>query len=326
LFALASLKRLGLPRRGEVRLAVGADEETGGALGFGWLAQHNADFLKADLAICEGGGECLGRLEENMPVITVDTGEKGRCDVTFTARGEGGHASKPWGKYNPLAVVAEIVRRLESWHPQVRLDSPIFNHVGRWAGLAGPLNAASLERAIQELELRYPALGPSLRGQSRMTITPTMVQAGDKANAIPTLARLVCDARLLPGQTREELEHVAWELSADLAGVELRIDATCDPSVSDFPDELRQTFARSAALAVGGPALIAAEWCVGATDARHVRALGTPVYGFQLIHPDADPTRLKIHCIDESIEVGMLLPCALSLAHLALEFLEDDKT
>jgi hypothetical protein len=41
-----------------------------------------------------------------------------------------------------------------------------------------------------------------------------------------------------------------------------------------------------------------------------------------LVTPAADPDRLGIHCVDESIDEAMLLPCALSLAHLALDFCE----
>ena len=61
-------------------------------------------------------------------------------------------------------------------------------------------------------------------------------------------------------------------------------------------------------------------WCTGFTDSRFVRGLGTPTFGFQLVEPSADAERLSIHCIDESIEAGMLLPCSLALAHLALDF------
>ncbi len=320
LFAMAQLKALGLPRGGTLRVAVGADEEVGGELGFGWLAREHPEFLRADVAICEGAGSCLGCFEDGIPVCSVGTGEKGRYEVTYRVRGEGGHACTPWGKFNPISVLHELMNRIEAWRPYPAPASPVFAHVGRWVGFEGGIDENNLEEAIGRLENQSDSLIRSLRGQSRMTFTPTMVGAGDKSNALPTEARLVCDIRTLPGQPREEVERMAHDFADDLRGVEIEIQTTTDPSVSDFPDSIAEMFERATRLAVGAPVKTVPVWSVGATDARFVRSVGTPVYGYQLVHPDADPNRLGIHCIDESIEASMLLPCALSLAHSAVEF------
>lgn len=323
LFALAELKRLGLPKRGRIKLAVGADEEVGGGLGFGWLLKNRTDFLKADLAICEGGGSYIGRLGGPRPVISVGSGEKGRCDVTLKARAEGGHASTPWGKRNPLLTLSEAVRRIAAWQPRVAPVSPIFPAMAPWIGM-DQITPENIEESIARLAERVPALQASLRGQSRMTLTPTVLHCGDKANAIPTEATLVCDARLLPGQTLTDLEAVVNGILNGLDGIEISIAQTCGPSVSPFDESLRGMFERASSQAVGEAAEVAPVWCVGATDAHYVREVGTPVYGFQVVDPKADPERLGIHCINESIEVGMLLPCALALAHFAVEYLEGE--
>lgn len=324
LFAMACLARLGLPRKGRLKLAVGADEEVGGQWGFGWLLKEHKDFLKADLAICEGGGSSLGRFEEGLPVIGIGSGEKGRYDVIFKAKAEGGHASSPWGKRNPLLILTEVASRISAWQPRPVPASPIFKRLGRWVDLPEEITEETLEESIRRIEVISPSLANSLRGQSRMTMTPTVIHSGDKANAIPTEAELTCDARLLPGQTKGDLEHVIANIMIGISGVDVTIKETTDPSVSPFDESLRGMFERATTRAIGAPARITPTWCVGATDAHFVRAAGTPVYGYQLIHPDADPKRLSIHCIDESIEVKMLLPCALSLAHVAAEFLEGE--
>src|SRR3712207_8051051 len=48
--------------------------------------------------------------------------------------------------------------------------------------------------------------------RSRLTITPTMLDAGVKSNSIPDRAHVTCDVRALPGQDdrylRQELEHI----------------------------------------------------------------------------------------------------------------------
>lgn len=320
LFALAALKDLGLARRGRLRLAVAADEEVGGDLGFGYLAREHGEWLRSDLALCEGGGACLGRFEDGRPVIAVGSGEKGRYEVTFTARGEGGHACAPWGRVNPLATITEVVRRLDAWQPEVRTISPVFELAGRWAGVSGPVTPANVETVIERMRRRSEDFGRSLMGQSRMILTPTVVHAGDKSNALPTEARLACDARLLPGQGLEDLRCIVAELTGDLARLEVEFEAVSPPSVSEFTAELEAMFAGASARAAGEAVLITPTWATGASDARFVRELGTPVYGYQLNHPSADPERLGIHCIDESIEVNMLRPCAYSLADFALQF------
>lgn len=321
LFTMAAMARLGLPRAGRLRLAVGADEEVGGRLGFGYLLKAHKEFLQADLAICEGGGGCLGRFHEHVPVVSVGSGEKGRYDVTFTAKAEGGHASTPWGKRNPLLILAQLAARISAWTPQPAPASPIFRHLSRWVNMRA-LSAENVDEAIRRVELLAPALINSLKGQSRMTLTPTVLHAGDKANAIPTEATLICDARLLPGQTVADLESAVALLAKGFDGLEFKIEETSEPSVSPVDEQLEAMFARAATRAVGAPVKVAPAWSVGATDAHYVRAAGTPVYGFQLVHPDADPTRLGIHCLNESIDQRMLLTCALSLGHLAVEFLE----
>ena len=55
--AMILLKRAGVSLRGDLVLAAGADEETGGEYGFGWLAKHHPDAIRADYAINEGGGK-----------------------------------------------------------------------------------------------------------------------------------------------------------------------------------------------------------------------------------------------------------------------------
>ena len=325
LFVMARLARLGLPRRGQLRLAVGADEEVGGRWGFGWLLEAQREFLKADLAICEGGGGCLGRFEDGIPTVSVGSGEKGRYDVIFRVRGEGGHASTPWGKKNPLLILSEVITRLSAWQPQPQPASPIFAHLGKWAGLEEAVCDGNLEEAIARVAVQAPTLVNSLKGQSRMTITPTVLHAGDKANAIPTEAELACDARLLPGQRKADLEEAIARILEGLEGIEVTVRETSEPSVSPVDPALEGMFERAATMAVGSPVKVAPVWCVGATDAHYVRSAGTPVYGFQLVHPDADAKRLGIHCINESIETSMLLPCARALAHLALEFLEGER-
>src|SRR5262249_24217898 len=92
--AMILLKRSGVPLRGALVLSAGADEETGGKYGYGWLAANKAAEMRADWALNEGGGG--GSHTPNGLFYTLCTGEKGRLEVVFRVQGKSGHAARPW--------------------------------------------------------------------------------------------------------------------------------------------------------------------------------------------------------------------------------------
>jgi acetylornithine deacetylase/succinyl-diaminopimelate desuccinylase-like protein len=325
-FALTVLKRLGLPTRGRARLIASADEETGGRLGFGWLAAEHPDLLRADLAICEGGGSTIGHFGGDRPFISVGCGEKGRYGVTFEATGPGGHASSPWGRPNPLEPFGELLRRIAQWRPDARPASPVFECLAPLLGFAEGISPEEVDAAIDKAQDSAPDYARSLRAQSRMTFVPTLMRAGEGVNVIPTRARLTCDARLLPGQDENDLRAAIAGLLAGLEGIGVAIETFAPPSQSPLPGPLLARFEAAASAAVGRSVRAVPAWCSGATDAHWVRPLGTPVYGFQLMAPDSDPKRQGIHCVNESIDAPAVLACALSLVHFALATTDENQS
>src|SRR5438105_2679663 len=81
-------------------LAAGADEEAGGAYGFSWLAANHPDKINTEFAINEGGGRPLHH--DGALTYPINTGEKGRLEVTITVTGRGYHASAPWMADNAI--------------------------------------------------------------------------------------------------------------------------------------------------------------------------------------------------------------------------------
>lgn len=341
LFAAAALAREGLPGRGELRIAIGADEEAGGRFGFEWLAKNETEFLRADLAINEGGGAFLFRGKAGKNLFALGCGEKGRYEVTLRIRGRGTHASVPWGTRNPLAIAGGIAQRFAEWIPPMSVASPIFENLREQFGLRDAASEANLDETIAEAKSISRAFANSLMAQSRATIVPTLLTAGEKTNAVPSEATLRCDARILPSQSPRLIKEALEKMLRDIDDVEISIEETAAPSVSPVTDNivnlfegaLRRTFggedgtdskenANDTDSSGGSGISIMPGFCTGFTDSRFSRSVGTPTYGFQVIEPGADPNRLGIHCIDESIEVGMLLPCSRALAHFAIDYLE----
>ena len=180
-------------------------------------------------------------------------------------------------------------------------------------------NAENIDRLADSLEGRA-GLATQLKAASRMTITPTMLDAGVKSNSIPDRCKLICDVRALPGQddrfVQAELEHLLGGL-----GVEIEVQYTAIPNASPSDSPFIADCHRALELALGESVQILPGLTVGFTDSRFLRPLGTEVYGFAPHAPSAVPERTGVHGNNEFIEVDTLLlrtKTALALACLTL--------
>ncbi|NPV09365.1 MAG: M20/M25/M40 family metallo-hydrolase [Anaerolineae bacterium] len=314
--ALLVLARVNLPLRGTVILAAGADEETGGRYGFEWLARQHRDLIAADYALNEGGGTCF-QTGERLGYI-LNTGEKGRLEATITLTGRGGHAAAPWAADSPLYPLATAVQRLQAYRPGVDLSHPVFD-------AARAMMARDLVRFLSvdfaALDRAERGIASALRGASAMTVTPTMARAGSKSNAIPATAQLTCDVRTLPGQTQADVERALADALKGLAGVQVQVRTTAEPSASDYPTPFSQAVQRATAAATGHHDLA---WLPGITsgftDSRFVRPLGATVYGFA---PQAPRPELGgqegVHGRDECLPVESLRTMLRTLVAVAWE-------
>ena len=137
-------------------------------------------------------------------MYTIDTGEATRH---LTCRGKATHAASPWLGDNPAFKLAEVLRRLQAWQPEmdvfgVRASACYVGHAEP-LGRAEPItdNVDALADELSQVSRNLGSAG--CRGLSRMTLTPTeMVFGGVKSNSVPASPRLVCDVRTLPHGTK----------------------------------------------------------------------------------------------------------------------------
>ncbi len=311
------LQRAGIPLRGDLILTAGADEETGGKYGYGWLAQNMPSAIRADVAINEGGGLPV-RLNSGL-LFLLSHGEKGRLEVHITLRGKSFHAASPWRAVNPNFILAEALQRLQSYEPELDVSSPIFGHLGLF-GIKEEITIQNVDAIADRLSTEQnETLGSKLRGLSRMTLTPTMVSSGVKSNQIPNRCSLTCDVRTLPHQDEE---YVRQEVGRTLRGVDgiedISVEYTAVPSTSPYETAFAEQVRRATEVALGRDDLL---WipCIttGFTDSRLIRPLGTIVYNFSPSHPDADPDKVGAHCADESVDIASLVTRTKMLVALA---------
>jgi acetylornithine deacetylase/succinyl-diaminopimelate desuccinylase-like protein len=299
--AFASLAREGVRPPGEVVLALTADEEVGAEpIGMSWLVANHPAAVRADFAVNEGGGE---RYELGGRVVYLcAVGEKATAPFRLRLHGRAGHASDPHAADNALLHAAPVLEALGRFGFEPTLIPEVEAFLAQVLGEVPPVDAA-LERAGAVDPLAAQLLAPLLSA----TLSPTMIEASRKRNVIPGACTITVDCRLLPGQTRDEVESLLrsgipgdWELEW--------IENECVGGTRS-PIDTPLWRALEAWVAATEPgAQLAPIVCGGFTDSHYVRSgLGTTAYGFFPIRAMAPELVARlVHGADERIAVDDL--------------------
>ena len=305
MMAMRLLKRNGVGLTDNLVLASGADEESGGRYGFGWLAEHHPEKIRAPFAINEGGGTHINIAGTTTYLLGV--GEKGRLEIKLTIKGSSAHASTPWLGDNASFKVAEIIKRIESYNPERDTSSPIFRHLSTLA-IEDVATSENIDQIIEAVRGRNPQLASTLRALSRMTLTPTMISGGIKSNSVPERCHLTCDVRTLPHQDDTYVKGELEKLFKGLENVDLDIDYMAVPNSSSYETDFAEQIKEATSHSLERDDL---NWipsiATGFTDSRFLRPLGTTTYGFNGSHPDDDPQLARMHGTDESMGIKSLM-------------------
>ncbi|HLY83939.1 MAG TPA: M20/M25/M40 family metallo-hydrolase, partial [Acidimicrobiales bacterium] len=178
-----------------------ADEEAGGPLGAGWMADHHWDTIACDYLLTEIGGWSVPTSDGSRR-IAISVGEKGLAWRRLRISGTPAHGSMPYGADNALITAAEVVRRLAAYRPAPYLDD-------LWRGQveamdvpadvkADLLDPGRLDGALGSLP---PALARRCHATTHTTFSPNVVHGGQKTNMIPDEIVLEVDIRTVPGET-----------------------------------------------------------------------------------------------------------------------------
>ena len=137
----------------------------------------------------------------------------------------------------------------------------------------------------------------------RNTANPTMLEAGYKANVIPSTAEAVIDARFLPGHEEELFDTIDALIGDGITREFITKDIAVE---TDFNGEIVDAMA--AALTAEDPHGVPIPYLMsGGTDAKSFSQLGIRCFGFSplLLPGDLDFTAL-FHGIDERVPVSAL--------------------
>jgi acetylornithine deacetylase/succinyl-diaminopimelate desuccinylase-like protein len=308
--ATAMLAREGFRPAGDLVFAACADEEVGEDFGLSWLCREHPDAVRTDFCINEGGGDRV--VVDGRPVYLCATAEKTSSPFRLRVRGRSGHASMPGISDNALVRAARLVERLGGMEQPPRL---LPETEGFLRALGDLPELAALRDGLAALD---PVVRAMVEPMLALTVSPTMIEASRQRNVVPGLCEVVCDCRLLPGQTQAEAERAIRDWLGDEDHYELEwieaVGGTRSPLGTPLWEAV-ESFVRAEEEGAGLAPIVLA----GFTDSHWMReAFGTVAYGFfPQRRMDVETAARLVHSADERIPVDDLELGTRFLLHLA---------
>ena len=308
LMTLLLLKRSGVTLHRDVILAATSDEEIDSDVGAEWLVKHHPDLVRAEYGLSEVGGYTIHL--EGKRVYPIQTAEKGTCWLRLRVTGRPGHGAIPRAD-NVVVQLARLVDRVASHPLPLHITPTAATYVQRLAraigGSSGLLFSAVLNPLLHDAALKAlpdRSVAEALHAILHNTLSPNQLQAGYKANVIPSEAQAVLDGRMLPGF---DVESFLAEVKPRLGeGVEITVEHTSPPLEVSAETPLFHLMEQQ--IQQADPSAIPIPYMLtGATDAKLFAQLGTQCYGFSpmKLNPDT-PFDGLIHGHDERLAVDSL--------------------
>lgn len=310
--AIAALAREGFGPSGDLIFAATADEEVGDDFGLSWLCSEHPEAVRATWCMNEGGGDRI--VFGDRVLYLCASSEKASAPFRITVRGRSGHASMPGIADNALFKAATLLERLG----HVRFPAVLLPETR--AFLQTVLGSAQHpDEALTRLREQAPQIASMLEPMLHTTISPTQIAASGKRNVIPALCEIICDCRIVPGQTVTEVERSVRE-SLGPEGYELDWLEVVGGSRSSFETPLWEAIVSFVDSEEPGATLVPV-LLPGFTDSHYLReAFGTIAYGFFPMRAmDADRAALLVHSADERVPVDDLELGTRFLVHVARE-------
>lgn len=291
----------------EVWLSFGSDEEVMGSCAQNAVALLRERGVRPWFVLDEGGAIA----SQAFPGVTralgvVGVSEKGVLSLGLTARGRGGHASRP-AKGGPAARIAAAITRLERRPFPAHLSPATLEMFRRLVPhLPRPVRplVARADRFPAALARFMVAAGPEAAALARTTVAVTTLSGSPAINVTPTSVTAGLNLRIAVGETAAAATaRIRRIVGAD---IEVEVQESHDPSpLSPTEDPafelLERTVTEVFPDAVPVPYVMYA-----ATDARHFTQICSRVYRFAPFRMSAEQ-RESIHSYDERLAVDDFL-------------------
>jgi len=280
----------------DIVLAFFADEEAGMTFGSRFMAaKHPEVFAGCNEAISEVGGFSV-TVADGKRLYFVEAAQKGIHWMKLTAQGRAGHGSM-LNDNNPLTALTDAVAKIGKFEwPQryTQTVKDLFREVARVTGKA--YDEKDLRPLLKEIGSTARMIGATLQN----TANPTMLEAGYKANVIPSSASAVIDGRFLPGYEDELNETIRSIIGPDIAIETISRDIALEVDFnSPLVEAMKTALLRQDPEGIPVPYLMS-----GGTDNKALSELGIVGYGFSPLKLPADLDFMSLfHGVDERVPI-----------------------
>ena len=310
LATVIALKRAGVRLTRDVIFVADSDEEQGGGeAGIRGLAEHHWDKIAAGFCINEGGQTI--QKDGKLWYVGVQASEKVSVNYRLTATGTSGHASIPL-KDNAVVHLAAAIDKLGNWETPARptvITKRYFeglaqiedSDLGKW------MRALDMPERQEHATRIVSNASPVWNAMLRNTVSPTVLQAGVRANVIPSEARATVNVRLLPGELPGEFTEAMLKVVAD---PQVRIDIENLVTRPSAPSEIDTDFFRSiqkSAHAVFPGAAVLPMMSTWATDSAELRLRNVICYGL-VPFPLSEEEIARMHADNERLPIAAIRP------------------
>ncbi|MSO42966.1 MAG: M20/M25/M40 family metallo-hydrolase [Candidatus Planktophila sp.] len=284
-----------LPPR-DIVLAFFADEEAGGIYGSHWLVdKHPELFAGCSEAVSEVGGFSV-TVGGGKRLYMIETAEKGIHWMKLTAHGRAGHGSV-MNDENALTRLTEAVAKIGNHQWPQRYSTTVkalFKSVAAATGKT--YDEKDLRPLLSEVGFAARMIAATLQN----TANPTMLEAGYKANVIPSSASAVIDGRFIPGFEDELNETIKTLIGPHIVVETITRDKALEvPFKGDLVDAMCNAILKEDAEAIPVPYLMS-----GGTDNKALAELGIIGYGFSPLKLDENFDFMAMfHGVDERVPV-----------------------
>ncbi|TMB32466.1 MAG: M20/M25/M40 family metallo-hydrolase [Deltaproteobacteria bacterium] len=271
------------PLSRDLIVALTAGEETGGAAGVRWLVQNRKDLLDAELALNEGGAVYTTPDSSRIESVSLGVAEKTFQSFRLVVRGKGGHSSVPPTEGDPVAILARALLRVAEHRFPVKVLPATREQLALLARTEKPPLSEALRRTAEKGTIaaddeRVLSKDRIANALVRTTCVTTMLAGSPQDNVLPTTAEATVNCRILPDETREGTMSALKKAIGDGA-VEIRVleEVGVAPS-SPIGGQVTEAV-RGATRALWGDVPVVHSMGTGATDSRHLRAVGIASFG-----------------------------------------------
>lgn len=279
LFALALFAKKQVPLKGNVRLHIVSDEESGGEFGSQWLCA-NGYAAKADA--------CL--VAEPTTMNTIEIGQKGGLLLVLKSYGKSAHGSL--GDFKGENAILKLSRVLEHISMLTEIKGHFTDRQQK------PLMDSKM---LAERENNIPGLGKVI---DHVSTNVGLIKGGTRHNMVPDYCEATVDVRLPIGVCREEIEAMLKRILevSQVEGVEYELHYKSEANFTDHEAPVVLAFKKNAEALLGKEVIPAYQWA--SSDARDYRNLGIPTIQF------GPSNTVGIHSYNETVQIEDVIVAA----------------